>query len=36
MAEYLNRGIGEAETKAAEAKVRETVESILADIVSRG
>ena len=36
MAEYLKSGIGEAETKAAEAKVRETVEAILADIEQRG
>ena len=36
MAENLKRGVGEAESKAAEAKVRETVEAILADIESRG
>ena len=36
MAEHLKQRIGEAETKAAEAKVRETVEAILADIESRG
>ena len=36
MAEHLKRGIGEAESKAADAKVRETVEAILADIEARG
>ena len=36
MAEHLKHRIGEAETKAAEAKVRETVEGILADIEARG
>jgi sulfopropanediol 3-dehydrogenase len=36
MAEYLKNRIGEAETKAAEAKVRKTVESILEDIDERG
>jgi sulfopropanediol 3-dehydrogenase len=36
MAEHLKHRIGEAETKAAEAKVRETVEGILADIDERG
>ena len=36
MAEYLKSGIGEAESKAAEAEVRETVEAILADIEQRG
>jgi len=36
MAENLKHGVGEAESKAAEAKVRETVEARLADIESRG
>ena len=36
MAENLKRGVGEAASKDAEAKVRETVEAILADIESRG
>ncbi|NQU70827.1 MAG: histidinol dehydrogenase [Rhodospirillales bacterium] len=36
MAEYLKNRIGEAETKAADAKVRKTVEEILEDIDVRG
>ena len=36
MAEYLKKRIGEAETKEADARVRRTVEEILADIESRG
>jgi len=36
MAEYLKNRIGEAETKAAEAHVRKTVEKILEDIDARG
>jgi sulfopropanediol 3-dehydrogenase len=36
MAEHLKKRIGEAETKAAEAQVRQTVEAILADIEARG
>ena len=36
MAEFLKRRIGEAETKAAEARVRQTVETILVDIETRG
>ena len=36
MAEYLKNRIGEAETKAAEAQVRKTVEEILEDIDARG
>ncbi len=36
MAEHLKQRIGEAETRAADAKVRETVETILADIEARG
>ncbi len=36
MAQHLKQRIGEAETRAAEAQVRETVESILADIEARG
>jgi sulfopropanediol 3-dehydrogenase len=36
MAQHLTRGIGEAETRAAEAQVRATVETILADIEARG
>jgi sulfopropanediol 3-dehydrogenase len=36
MAQYLKRGAGEAETRSADRKVRETVEAILADIEARG
>ncbi len=36
MAEYLKKRVGEAETKEADARVRRTVEEILADIESRG
>ncbi|MEE2970067.1 MAG: histidinol dehydrogenase [Pseudomonadota bacterium] len=36
MAEYLKNRIGEAETRAAEAQVRKTVEEILEDIDARG
>ena len=36
MAEYLKSGIGEAASRAADANVRETVDSILGDIESRG
>ena len=36
MAEYLKSGVGEAASRAADANVRETVDSILADIESRG
>ena len=35
MARYLKRGMDAAAVKAADAKVRETVESILADIEAR-
>ena len=36
MAQYLKKRVGEAETKEADARVRRTVEEILADIESRG
>ena len=36
MAEHLKKRVGEAETKEADARVRRTVEEILADIESRG
>jgi sulfopropanediol 3-dehydrogenase len=36
MAQYLKRGQGEAETRAAQTAVRRTVEEILADIEERG
>ena len=36
MARYLKRGMDASEIKAADAKVRETVETILADIEARG
>ena len=36
MAEYLKSGIGEAASRVTDANVRETVDSILADIESRG
>src|SRR5262244_573344 len=36
MPEYLKRGIDASEVKAADAKVRETVETILADVEARG
>ena len=36
MAEFLKKRIGEAETKEADARVRRTVEEILADIENRG
>jgi sulfopropanediol 3-dehydrogenase len=36
MARYLKRGMDAGEIKAADAKVRETVETILADIEARG
>lgn len=36
MAEVLKAGVGEAESKAADARVRETVERILADVEARG
>ena len=36
MARYLKTGITEAESEAVDAKVREVVENILADIRSRG
>ena len=36
MAEYLKNRVGEAETRAADAKVRKTVEEILEDIDVRG
>jgi sulfopropanediol 3-dehydrogenase len=36
MAEYLKRGIDASAVKAADAKVRETVEAILADVEARG
>lgn len=36
MARYLKRGLDVSEVKAADAKVRQTVESILADIEARG
>ena len=36
MAKLLKAGVGEAESKAADARVRETVERILADVEARG
>ena len=36
MAKVLKAGVGEAESKAADAQVRETVERILADVEARG
>ena len=36
MARYLKKGKGAAEVAESDAKVRNTVESILADIESRG
>src|ERR1700756_5926711 len=36
MAEYLKRGLDASAIKAADAKVRETVETILADVEARG
>src|SRR5262245_44264908 len=36
MARYLKRGLDAGAIKAADAKVRETVENILADIEARG
>ena len=36
MARYLKRGMDEGGIKAADLKVRQTVESILADIETRG
>ncbi len=36
MAKVLKAGVGEAESKAAESRVRETVERILADVEARG
>ena len=36
MAKVLKSGVGEAESKAADARVRETVERILADVEARG
>ena len=36
MARYLKKGKGSAEVAESDAKVRNTVESILADIESRG
>ena len=36
MAKVLKTGVGEAESKAADAQVRETVERILADVEARG
>jgi sulfopropanediol 3-dehydrogenase len=36
MAEYLKRGLDASAIKAADAKVRETVEAILADVEARG
>lgn len=36
MAKVLKAGVGEAESKAADARVRETVERILADVEARG
>jgi sulfopropanediol 3-dehydrogenase len=36
MAQFLKRGISEAEAQAADARVRETAESIIADVRQRG
>ncbi len=36
MAKYLKTGVGKAELKAAEAKVRQVVEGILAEVEARG
>ena len=36
MAQYLKRGMDASAVKAADAKVRETVEAILADVEARG